>query len=80
MMDTISDSLVNAFAKIRKKDERFVEMKDRVDRLQENMSLLEKTLLRTNKRTEGTIHSFSSLKMFLLLSSRYGTRLQRACK
>lgn len=58
MMDTISDSLVNAFAKIRKKDERFVEMKDRVDRLQENMSLLEKTLLRTNKRTEGTSHSF----------------------
>lgn len=53
MMDTISDSLVNAFVKIRKKDERFVEMKDRVDRLQENMSLLEKTLLRTNKRTEG---------------------------
>lgn len=52
-MDTISDSLVNAFVKIRKKDERFVEMKDRVDRLQENMSLLEKTLLRTNKRTEG---------------------------
>lgn len=52
-MDTISDSLVNAFVKIRKKDERFIEMKDRVDRLQENMSLLEKTLLRTNKRTEG---------------------------
>lgn len=61
MMDTISDSLVNAFAKIRKKDERFVEMKDRVDRLQENMSLLEKTLLRTNKRTEDMAHDYKEL-------------------
>ncbi|KAI7874555.1 hypothetical protein K492DRAFT_39829 [Lichtheimia hyalospora FSU 10163] len=61
MMDTISDSLVNAFVKIRKKDERFVEMKDRVDRLQENMSLLEKTLLRTNKRTEDMAHDYKEL-------------------
>lgn len=53
MMDTLGDSLLNAFAKIRKPDPHFVEMKDRVDRLEENFVVLEKTLSRTNKRTEG---------------------------
>lgn len=53
MIDTIGDSLLNAFAKIRKRDPQFVEMRDRVNRLEETLGLLEKTLLRTNKRTEG---------------------------
>ncbi|KAG0183144.1 intercellular trafficking and secretion [Apophysomyces sp. BC1034] len=52
IIDTIGDSLLNAFAKIRKPDERFVEMKGRIDRLEENLELLEKTLMRTNKRTD----------------------------
>lgn len=55
MMDAIGDSLLNAFAKIRKKDERFIEMRERVDRLEDNLSLLERTLSRTNKRSEGTV-------------------------
>ena len=53
MIDTIGDSLLNAFVKIRKRDERFVQMRERVDRLEENLNLLEKTQARTNKRTDG---------------------------
>ena len=53
MIDTIGDSLLNAFAKIRKRDERFVQMKERADRLEDNLTVLEKTLARTNKRSDG---------------------------
>jgi sorting nexin-4 len=60
MMDTLGDSLLNAFAKIRKPDPQFVEMKDRVDRLEENFVVLEKTLSRANKRTEGKIYKRGS--------------------
>ncbi|KAI8084481.1 uncharacterized protein BX664DRAFT_374922, partial [Halteromyces radiatus] len=61
MMDTIGDSLLNAFAKIRKPDQQFVDMKNRVDRLEENFSLLEKTLTRTNKRTDDLSHDYMEL-------------------
>ncbi|CAO3651883.1 unnamed protein product [Mucor hiemalis] len=52
VMDTIGDSLLNAFSKIRKPDPRFVEMKERNERMEENLDMLQKTLLRTNKRVE----------------------------
>ncbi|SAL97912.1 hypothetical protein [Absidia glauca] len=61
MMDTLGDSLLNAFAKIRKPDPQFVEMKDRVDRLEENFVVLEKTLSRTNKRTEDLSRDYKEL-------------------
>ncbi|KAI9016461.1 hypothetical protein CLU79DRAFT_837752 [Phycomyces nitens] len=52
MIDTLGDSLLNAFSKLRKPDERFVEMKERIERTEENLELLEKTLMRSNKRTD----------------------------
>ncbi|KAI8140829.1 hypothetical protein BJV82DRAFT_621302 [Fennellomyces sp. T-0311] len=58
MIDTIGDSLLNAFAKIRKRDERFVQMKERVDRLEDNLTMLEKTLARTNKRADELGHDY----------------------
>lgn len=57
-MDTIGDSLLNAFSKIRKPDPRFVEMKERNDRMEENLDMLQKTLLRTNKRTEDLVKDY----------------------
>lgn len=57
-MDTIGDSLLNAFSKIRKPDPRFVEMKERNDRMGENLDMLQKTLLRINKRTEDLCHDY----------------------
>ncbi|KAI8580083.1 hypothetical protein K450DRAFT_239293 [Umbelopsis ramanniana AG] len=52
MLDTFSDSLLNAFSKIKNPDERFVNMKEQLDKLEENLTLIEKTLNRTNKRQE----------------------------
>ncbi|CAO3677714.1 unnamed protein product [Umbelopsis vinacea] len=52
MLDTFSDSLLNAFSKIKNPDERFVHMKEQLDKLEENLTLIEKTLNRTNKRQE----------------------------
>ncbi|KAI7902798.1 uncharacterized protein BX663DRAFT_70320 [Cokeromyces recurvatus] len=58
MIDTISDSLLNAFSKIRKPEIEFVEMKERNERIYENLDLLQKTLLRTCKRTEDLCHDY----------------------
>ncbi|KAI8381253.1 uncharacterized protein BYT42DRAFT_565865 [Radiomyces spectabilis] len=58
VMDTLGDSLLNAFAKIRKPDQRFIDMREHIHRLEENLALLEKTLARTNKRTEDLSHDY----------------------
>ncbi|KAI8343965.1 hypothetical protein BC941DRAFT_386306 [Chlamydoabsidia padenii] len=63
MMDTLGDSLLNAFAKIRKPDQQFVDMKERVDRLEENFNVLEKTLSRTNKRTDDLSRDYKELAL-----------------
>ncbi|KAI8069980.1 hypothetical protein BC940DRAFT_271458 [Gongronella butleri] len=61
MIDSLGDSLLNAFTKIRKPDQVFIDMKDRVDRMEENFSLLEKTLARTNKRADDLAHDYVEL-------------------
>ncbi|KAI9485525.1 MAG: hypothetical protein EXX96DRAFT_476610 [Benjaminiella poitrasii] len=58
MIDTLGDSLLNAFSKIRKPEADFVEMKERNEKLSENLDLLQKTLLRTCKRTEELCHDY----------------------
>ncbi|KAL0074632.1 hypothetical protein J3Q64DRAFT_1811762 [Phycomyces blakesleeanus] len=58
MIDTLGDSLLNAFSKLRKPDERFVEMKERIERTEENLELLEKTLMRSNKRTDDLCNDY----------------------
>ncbi|KAI8992330.1 hypothetical protein BDB01DRAFT_841649 [Pilobolus umbonatus] len=62
MFDTLGDTLLNAFAKIRKPDPRFIEMKERCERMEENLDMLQRTLLRTNKRysdLQGDYHEFT---------------------
>ncbi|CAO3568271.1 unnamed protein product [Mortierella alpina] len=51
-LDTIGDALLNAFAKIKKPDEKFVAMRDEVDKLEENLQGLEKLEQRILKRQE----------------------------
>lgn len=51
-LDTIGDVLLNAFAKIKKPDEKFVAMRDEVDKLEENLQGLEKLEQRILKRQE----------------------------
>ncbi|KAF9085035.1 intercellular trafficking and secretion [Mortierella sp. AD031] len=51
-LDTIGDALLNAFAKIKKPEEKFVIMREEVDKLEENLQGLEKLEQRILKRQE----------------------------
>ncbi|KAI8390057.1 hypothetical protein BD560DRAFT_379787 [Blakeslea trispora] len=52
LLDSISDTLVNAFAKLRKPDERFESMKEDIHRLEENLNTVERLYMRINKRQQ----------------------------
>lgn len=48
----MSDTLVNAFARIRKPDEKFEEMKELVGKLEDNLNIVERLYMRINKRQQ----------------------------
>lgn len=50
VFDNLGDTLLNAFAKIKKKDDKFVEMKETADKLEENLGSIEKLYQRVIKR------------------------------
>lgn len=49
LMDNLSDTLMNAFAKVRKPDERFVELRTRLEQLEDGLANVER--LSTKSRT-----------------------------
>jgi len=53
LIDNISDTLLNAFAKVRKPDERFLEMRERVDKFEEGLTSTERFYTRIRNRTSG---------------------------
>jgi sorting nexin-4 len=53
LLDNISDTLLNAFARVRKPDERFVHMKDAMDKFEETLNGIERTWGRGRARTSG---------------------------
>lgn len=55
MFDNIGDVLLNAFVKIRKPDDRFVEMRESVDKLEENLNMVSRLYARISKRQSGMI-------------------------
>ncbi|RUO96339.1 Phox homologous domain-containing protein [Jimgerdemannia flammicorona] len=50
VFDNIGDVLLNAFAKIRKPEEKFVEMREGVDKLEENFNMVARLYTRISKR------------------------------
>ncbi|KAI9268695.1 hypothetical protein BY458DRAFT_436852 [Sporodiniella umbellata] len=50
LMGSIGDTLVNVFTRLKKPEERFEEMKDRVNQLEENLNTVERLYMRINKR------------------------------
>lgn len=52
-MDNISDTLLNAFARVRKPDERFLSMRENVDKFEEGLVLSERLFNRARGRTSG---------------------------
>jgi hypothetical protein len=55
VFESLSDSLLNAFAKIKKPDEKFEELKETIDKLEDNLNTVERLYTRINKRQQGTI-------------------------
>lgn len=55
ILDSISDRLINAFAKIKKPDEKFEEMKDQINKLEDNLNTVERLYIRINKRQQGIL-------------------------
>jgi sorting nexin-4 len=53
LLDNISDSLVNAFTKVRKPDERFIEMRESIDKYEEAMNGIDRLIAKERSRTEG---------------------------
>ncbi|OZJ02576.1 hypothetical protein BZG36_04199 [Bifiguratus adelaidae] len=66
-LENIGDVLLNAFSKIKKPDERFIQMKDNLDKLEENLNMVEKLCNRIGKRTADLQQDYSEFA-----SSIYG--------
>lgn len=50
IFDNFTDSFVNAFTKVHKPDQRFIEVKEKADKLDEDLSHVEKTVARVARR------------------------------
>jgi hypothetical protein len=53
LMDNISDTLLNAFSRVRKPDERFTEMRDEIDKFEEGLQNIERLWGWTRARANG---------------------------
>ncbi|KAI9266472.1 hypothetical protein BDA99DRAFT_505758 [Phascolomyces articulosus] len=60
VLDTLSDTLLNAFTKIKKPDERFVDMKETVDKLEDNLDTVERLYSRIGKRQKDLQQDYAS--------------------
>lgn len=56
IIDNISDTLLNAFSRVRKPDERFLTMRENVDKFEEGLLLSERLWSRVRSRTNGERH------------------------
>lgn len=53
VMDSISDTLLNAFSRIRKLDGRFMAMRESVDKFEEGLALSDRLWTRVRNHTNG---------------------------
>ncbi|KAI8325422.1 hypothetical protein GQ54DRAFT_295458 [Martensiomyces pterosporus] len=61
VLDSIGDTLLNTFSKVRKRDERFVEMRDSIARLEDNLARTQKLYLRVTKRQHELHQAYEEL-------------------
>ncbi|KAI5451443.1 intercellular trafficking and secretion [Naganishia albida] len=61
LLDNISDSLVNAFTKVRKPDERFLEMREAIDKYEEAMNNIDRLVGKERSRTEDLAQDYVDL-------------------
>ncbi|KAL0084333.1 hypothetical protein J3Q64DRAFT_1835825 [Phycomyces blakesleeanus] len=79
VLDTLSDTLLNAFVKVKKPDERFVDMKENVDKLHDNLDTVEKLYSRISKRQQGNNFS-ASIKGLSMIEKDAAQPLQQFAK
>lgn len=60
LLDTLSDTFLNAFAKVRKPDERFEAMKERLEKFEEGLAGVERVVGRGRVRWTGEFSSSRS--------------------
>ncbi|KDN52362.1 hypothetical protein K437DRAFT_277632 [Tilletiaria anomala UBC 951] len=51
LLESLSDTLLNAFTKVRKPDAKFVEMRERLEKFEESLASTERILVRNRNRT-----------------------------
>lgn len=61
LIDNISDTLLNAFARVRKPDERFLEMRESVDKFEDGLVLSERLWNRIRGRTNDLMTDYHDL-------------------
>lgn len=57
IIDNISDTLLNAFARVRKPDERFMSIREGVDKFEDGLNSTERIWTRVRSRTSGEFTS-----------------------
>jgi sorting nexin-4 len=55
VLENLGDALLNAFSKIKKPDERFIEIKENIDKFEENLQTIERLYFKIIKRQSGII-------------------------
>lgn len=53
LLDSLSDTFINAFSKVRKPDERFLEMREGIDKFEEGLLSIERLSGKESGRTDG---------------------------
>ncbi len=66
IIDNISDTLLNAFSKVRKPDERFLSMREGVDKFEEGLVVSERLWGRVRSRTSGELIHLRVLNLFFV--------------
>ncbi|RXW19154.1 hypothetical protein EST38_g6689 [Candolleomyces aberdarensis] len=61
LIDNISDSLLNAFSKVRKPDDRFLSMRENVDKFEEGLTTTERLYTRIRNRTSDLTADYHDL-------------------
>jgi sorting nexin-4 len=53
LIDSLSDTFINAFSRVRKPDERFIEMAQSIERYEEGLGGVERLVGRSKQRVDG---------------------------
>ncbi|KAJ2228405.1 intercellular trafficking and secretion [Coemansia sp. RSA 485] len=61
VLDSIGDTLLNTFSKVRQRDERFVEMHDTISRLGDNLTRTQKLYMRVTKKQQDLQQAYEEL-------------------